>query len=151
MATIDNHQLIWAYHHSSQENIPGQPRQASKLPAAHSSNAWTEVSSHQGTRAGIKRSLSVDLLGPEHQPTRSNNTTPATTPHQQHHHTNNITTAETSSQHITITETPPHNLPCSWVEQQGKIHTTSTPSINQTSKTKDQHGYLVQLGTRSSS
>jgi hypothetical protein len=38
----------------------------------------------------------MDLLGQEHQPTK-----------------NNITTASTSQQHITITETPPHNLPCS--------------------------------------
>jgi hypothetical protein len=85
-ATVDNHQLIRAYHHSSQENIPGQPSKASKLTIAHSSNAWTEVSSHQGTKASIKTSQDVDLLGQEHQPTKNNHTTPATTPHQQHHH-----------------------------------------------------------------
>jgi hypothetical protein len=85
-ATIDNHQLIRAYHYSSQENIPGQPRWASKLIAAYSSNTWAEVSSHQGTKASIKTSQSVDLLGQEHQPPKNNHTTPATSSHQQHYH-----------------------------------------------------------------
>jgi hypothetical protein len=85
-ATVDNHQAIRAYHQSSQENIPGQPSRASKLTAAHSSNAWAEVSSPQGTKAGIKTSQEVNLLGQEHQPTKNNTTTPPTTSHQEHHH-----------------------------------------------------------------
>jgi hypothetical protein len=86
----------------------------------------------------------VDLLDQEHQPTK-NNTTPATSPHQHHHHNNNLIISHHHHRNTTTHST------LLMSKQQGKIHTTSTPSINQTSKTKDHHGYLVKLGTRSSS
>jgi hypothetical protein len=62
------------------------------------------VSSHQGTKAGIKRSLSVDLLGQEHQPTKDNITTPTTSPQQQPHHS----TSPSQKHHHTIY--PAHEL-----------------------------------------
>jgi hypothetical protein len=78
--------LFEAYHQSIQENIPGQPSRANQPTAAHSSNAWAKVSSPQVTKASIKTSQEVKLLGREHQPTKNNTTTPPTASHQEHHH-----------------------------------------------------------------
>jgi hypothetical protein len=67
----------------------------------------------------------VKFAWPRPQPTKNNTTTPPTATHQEHHH---------SQDHIIITESPSHNQPCSFVEQQGRFTPPAHHQINQTIK-----------------
>jgi hypothetical protein len=126
-ATVDNHQDVELITKLSSGNISRQPRWASQPTAAHSPNACIKVSSPQVTRASIKASQRVKLLGQSTQPTKNNTTTPPAATHQEHHH---------NQDHITITKSPPHNQPCSCVEQQGRFTPQHTIKSNHPSKPK---------------
>jgi hypothetical protein len=87
----------------------------------------------------------VDLLGQEHQPT-SNTTITETPPPQRHHYHNNITTSNT-------TITPAHHdtvHPAHELSNRAGFTITSTTKRTKPAKPRP-NGYLVQLGTRSSS
>jgi hypothetical protein len=57
-----------------------------------------------GDKGQCKNTTEGEIAQPRTQPTKNNTTTPPTATHQEHHH---------SQDHIIITESPPHNQPCS--------------------------------------
>jgi hypothetical protein len=80
-----------------------------------------------GNKGQYKSTTKGKFARPRTQPTKNNTTTPPTATHQEHHH---------GQDHITITESPPHNQPCSCVEQHGRFTPQHTIKSNHPSKPK---------------
>jgi hypothetical protein len=83
---VSNWPIIYFINYTPSNAIKSFSGTIHRRATTHSSNAWTKVLSSQVTKAGIKTSHEVDLLGQRHQPTKNNTTIPPTTSHQEHHH-----------------------------------------------------------------